>query len=253
MSDARVNDATGEGRSSILARIERFRALDVEVPPAWQAKRDLAGVVRQLLDCLCATDAEESELRRAADRIREIADRFANTPRMTEPPGVAETALVPGGTFSGMETFHDRSPLVGRSNPIAPPLQLAPDGETGLVTGTGYFGNAYEGAPGCVHGGFLAAAFDELLGMACIFSGNPGMTGTLEIRYRSPTPIRCELRFEGRLDGVEGRKIRTSGCVWAGERLCAEATGIFVSIDTSKFRELNEARSRRLEEEACDV
>ena len=242
-----LSDASEYARSAILERIARFRTLDVDVPPVWQAKRDLAASVRELLDCICATDAGEADLLDASDAIREMAERFKKSPRMTDPPGVAETALAAGGTFSGIETFHDRSPVVGRSNPIAPPLHLAPDAETGLVTGTGFFGNAYEGAPGCVHGGFLAAAFDELLGMACIFSGNPGMTGTLEIRYRSPTPVRTELRFEGRLDRVEGRRILTSGGVWSGEVLCAESTGVFVSIDVGKFQELDEQRRRRLE------
>jgi len=237
------NDAVFE-RSLILERIAKFRSEDADVPPIWQAKRELATSVRALLDCICATDAGEPDLRRAATEIRGMAERFARGPLVTDPMGIAEMAL------SGMETFHDRSPLVGRSNPIAPPLDLAPDAESGLVGGTGYFGNAYEGAPGCVHGGFLAAAFDELLGMACIFSGNPGMTGTLEIKYRSPTPIRTELRFEGRLDRVEGRRIYTSGAVYFGEVCCAESTGIFVSIDRKKFEDLNETRRTRLEGEA---
>lgn len=237
-----MSDDSEYDKSAILERIAQFHSEDVEVPPVWQAKRELAKSVRALLDCLCATDAAEGDLRDAASGIHEMAERFSKKPLMNDPPGIAEMAL------SGMETFHDRSPLVGRSNPIAPPLDLAPDAETGLVTGRGFFGNAYEGAPGCVHGGFLAAAFDELLGMACIFSGNPGMTGTLEIRYRSPTPVRTELYFEGRLDRVEGRRIYTSGSVSSGDVCCAEATGIFVSIDRQKFEDLNDARRRRLDD-----
>lgn len=236
-----MSNDPGEDESAILERIAQFRSEDVDVPPIWHAKRELASSVRALLDCLCVTDAAERDIRRAATEIRGMAEHFADEPRMTNPAGIAEMAL------SGMETFHDRSPLVGRSNPIAPPLEFVPDGEFGLVRGTGFFGNAYEGAPGCVHGGFLAAAFDELLGMATIFSGNPGMTGTLEIKYRSPTPIRKELRFEGRFDRIEGRRIYTSGSVYSDDVLCAESTGIFVSIDREKFEELAEKRRERLE------
>jgi acyl-coenzyme A thioesterase PaaI-like protein len=239
-----LSNDSGDERSLILERIAQFRSEDADVPPIWQAKRELATSVRALLDCICVTDAAESELRDAAAEVRGMAERFVKEPFMTDPLGIAEMAL------SGMETFHDRSPLVGRSNPIAPPLDLAPDAESGLVKGTGFFGNAYEGAPGCVHGGFLAAAFDELLGMACIFSGNPGMTGTLEIRYRSPTPVRTELRFEGRLDRVEGRRIYTSGAVYSGDVCCAESTGIFVSIDRKKFEDLNQSRRERLDADA---
>jgi hypothetical protein len=222
--------------ASILDRIARFRSDGIEVSGTWPAKRELAAALRELLDCVCATDASEDELRRTADEIRATARRFAAQPVVVEPKGVAEMAL------AGMETFHDRSPLVGLSNPLAPPLEMLPDPEAGIVRGTGTFGSAYEGAPGCVHGGFIASAFDELLGMACIFSGNPGMTGELTTRYRRPTPIRTELRFEGRLDRVEGRRIYTVGEVYAGDQKTAEATGLFISIDRAKFEELNEKR-----------
>ncbi len=83
------------------------------------------------------------------------------------------------------------------------------------VEGRGTFGVAYEGPPGHVHGGFLAAAFDEVLGMAQSLTGNPGMTGTLTIRYRRPTPLLTELVFEAYVDRVEGRKIFTHGTLSA--------------------------------------
>ena len=57
------------------------------------------------------------------------------------------------------------------------------------------------------------------------------MTGRLTVHYRSPTPLHTELRFEGALDGVDGRKILTRGELWAGDVLCAEAEGLFISID----------------------
>ena len=37
------------------------------------------------------------------------------------------------------------------------------------------FGSAYEGPPGCVHGGFVAAAFDEVLGFVQSLGGQPGL------------------------------------------------------------------------------
>ena len=54
------------------------------------------------------------------------------------------------------------------------------------MVGTATFGAAYEGPPGCVHGGFVAAAFDEVLGSTQSLSGEPGMTGRLTVNYRSP-------------------------------------------------------------------
>ncbi len=228
---------------SILDRIAEHRSLLEEAPGTWPAKRRLAAAVRELTDCICATDANEDELLAAAQQIEAQAHRFAAQPRMVNPPGVAEMALA-----GGMEIFHDRSPLMGLSNPMAPPLELEPDMEAGEIRGGVDFGNAYEGAPGCVHGGFLAAALDEALGMACIFSDSPGMTGELTIRYLKPTPTKTPLRVEARLDRIERRKIYTSGEILAGDVVTVRATGIFISIAREKFEELREAQQRRGEE-----
>jgi hypothetical protein len=145
--------------------------------------------------------------------------------------------------------FYDHSPMLGMANPLAPPIALRlVDGSTceGLAT----FGSAYEGPPGCVHGGYVAAAFDEVLGAAQSLSGTPGMTGTLTIVYRSPTPLNEELRITGRFDGTEGRKVFASGTLHAGDRLCAEATGVFISIDGERFTRLQELRAERAARQA---
>jgi acyl-coenzyme A thioesterase PaaI-like protein len=86
-----------------------------------------------------------------------------------------------------------------------------------------------------VHGGFLAAAFDEVLGMAQSLTGNPGMTGTLTIRYRRPTPLLTELTFEAFVDRVEGRKIFTHGTLSANGLLTAEAEGLFIAVGQERF------------------
>ena len=216
-----------------------------EAPGTWPAKRRLAATIRELMDCICATDASEKELLAAADQIEACAHRFSTQPKMLNPPGVAEMALA-----GGMETFHDRSPLMGLSNPMAPPLELKPDTEAGEIRGAVNFGNAYEGAPGCVHGGFLAAAFDEALGMACIFSDSPGMTGELTIRYLKPTPTKTPLRLVARLDRIERRKIYTSGEILMGDVVLARSTGIFISIAHERFEELREEQKQRSRSES---
>ncbi len=99
--------------------------------------------------------------------------------------------------------------------------------------GSAVFGSAYEGPPGAVHGGYVAAAFDEVLGYVQSMSGSPGMTGTLTVKYRKPTPIHTELFFEAELLRVEGRKIFTHGELFAGDLLTAEADGLFISVDRS--------------------
>jgi acyl-coenzyme A thioesterase PaaI-like protein len=138
--------------------------------------------------------------------------------------------------------FIDHSPLIGPLNPLAPPITIAIDGTT--VTGTVVFGGAYEGPPGCVHGGFIAAAFDEVLGVTQGMSGTPGMTARLTIQYRSPSPLHQQLQLVGNIDHIDGRKIFTRGelRVAADGRLCAEAEGLFISMNTEVFQRLMQAR-----------
>ena len=106
------------------------------------------------------------------------------------------------------------------------------------------FGSAYEGPPGSVHGGVVAATFDEVLGMTQSLSGQPGMTGTLTVKYRRPTPLHRDLRFEGTLDRVDGRKIFTTGRCFDGDTLTAEAEGLFVRVDFEKIVAMMADRDR---------
>ena len=228
-----------------IDRIANYREQLEQAPGTWPAKRLLADSVRQLMDCLCATDAPEEELLAIAAQVQQSAERFQVQPRMTNLPGVAEGSLA-----GGMEMFMDRSPLVGRSNPLAPPVTLDPDHAAKVVRGSVYFGRAYEGAPGCVHGGFVAATFDEALGLACVFSGVPGMTGEITVRYRKPTPLEVPLRLEARFDSQDGRKIYNSGELYAGDVLVAESSGIFISIPREKFEALRQAQLERQKKSA---
>ncbi len=227
-------------QSEILEQIAEHRARLDDAPGNWAAKRKLAAAVRELMDCLCATDAPSEELLSIAAEVEKSARRFANQPRMLRPPGVAEASLL-----GGMESFMDRSPIKGLANPVAPPAELTPDHDAKVVHGSVTFGNAYEGAPGCAHGGWVAAIFDEALGMACIFSGGPAMTVELTVTYRKPTPTKVPLRIEARFDRQVGRKIYTSGDLWAGDQLIAQSQGLFIAIDFAKFEQLRAEKSAR--------
>jgi acyl-coenzyme A thioesterase PaaI-like protein len=130
--------------------------------------------------------------------------------------------------------YFPTSPIAGILNPIAPPVRLeVVDGEDGTpaeIRATAWFDYPYEGPPSCVHGGVIAATFDEILGAANMVSGNPGMTGTLTVRYRKPTPLRTDLRLEARFLERDGRKIRTWAGMYHGDVLTAEADGLFIEV-----------------------
>jgi len=199
-----------------------------------RARADLAAEVRAMIREILTTQATPDEVRRVHELVRAgVAALAAGAHGVAD--GVGEAALIERG-----RNFLARSPVMGSINPLAMPLAITVIGEgaSAAVEGRVTFSNAYEGAPGCVHGGFVASTFDEVLGVAQSASGNPGMTVNLTVDYRSPTPIKRELVFRGWCEKVEGRKIFTRGTVHADDTLCAEATGLFVSMRPELFERL---------------
>ncbi|CAB4642608.1 unannotated protein [freshwater metagenome] len=151
---------------------------------------------------------------------------------------------VPGSAASDSH-FSDRSPIYGAMNPLSMPMKMGlvdGGGEFGSVTGEAVFTELYEGPPGHCHGGFIAAAFDEVLGMAQSLTGRPGMTGKLSITYRAPTPLNTPIHFVGWVEKVEGRKIFTKGTAHNGETLCAESEGLFLSMPAELMERLKKGR-----------
>lgn len=210
-----------------------------------QEVRNLADAVRDLIHQMVATEAPLDVFAGVAEDLRQVARRFEGYPRQYLYSGAGESALAdPQSVGSDYEGPFDNSPVMGRANPLAPPLKLQVLDEK--VVGSAIYGAAYEGPPGCVHGGYVAAAMDELLGLVQTLGGRPGMTGRLIVHYRSPTPLHTELRLEGTLDRVDGRKTFCSGRIWAGDQLCAEAEGLFVSVDFAKIAALAAQSDRRL-------
>lgn len=200
-------------------------------------RRRLADASRLVIERLVASGAPADMLTTAAERMEAFAETLGGYPYGRTYEGYAEPANAPKP-----QEFFDHSPLSGSANPIAPPMRM--EVVDGVVHGEIRFGAAYEGPPGCVHGGFVAAVHDEILGMANSTNGQPGMTGTLTVRYRQPTPLRTDLRLEATLDRVDGRKQYCTSKLWAGDVLCNEAEGIFVTIGLDRFKELLAKRER---------
>lgn len=219
---------------------ERLRAIGGAEPTRYRSEaRRLGSTMRAVIDRLVATQAPPEELAAAADQLEAIAARLAGYPKGRRYDGYAEAA-----TAGDPGAFFDWSPLLGRANPLAPPLSV--EVVDGRVVGRVRFGSAYEGPPGCAHGGFIAAAFDDVLGIVQSMSGHPSMTANLSVRYRKPTPLHADLTFFGTLLGVHGRKVTTSGELFAGEVLTAEAEALFISVNLGTLEELLAERQRRL-------
>ncbi len=203
--------------------------------------RDLADELRGIAEALATRDLADNDLVEAAALARELRSRLQGPVRQRwyEAEGGAKPS--PDSSSS----YLDQSPVRGLHNPVAPPLvtQIVerPDG-TRILEGRTRLGSTYEGPPHGVHGGWVAALFDEVLGAAQGLSTSPGVTAILRVRYRHLTPIDEDLLFEGWIHKEEGRRLTMRATCRAGDLLTADAEGIFLRVD---FKEIQKRMQER--------
>ena len=187
-----------------------------------RASHRLAEQMRRIIARLAVVRPPAAELERAADAAEAFADRLDALPQRTRSWEISEAGLLP-------RDFVAFSPVSGRSNPMSPPVMLqveegAEDGQV-VITGEVTFGPAYEGPPGHVHGGWVAAMFDEALGFAQLA---PGFTAYLHVNYRKPTPLNARLAIKAWVDSVDGRKRMVKGECHLDGVLLSDAEGLFI-------------------------
>ena len=81
--------------------------------------------------------------------------------------------------------------LCGRDNNVGLKMIWENHPEEGEIRSTVTVAEDFNGYPGIVHGGILAAMLDETAGRAILLEGDPDelmVTAKLEIAYRRPTP-----------------------------------------------------------------
>ncbi len=185
----------------------------------------LAESVRRLIDVTVKIDAPPERLAGAAAQVDAlVADLLRSVP---DPP----PARYPGGGATPADVF-PYDCVIGQWNPLAPPVHI--EWHDPLAIGSVRFGTAYEGPPGCVHGAVIGAAFDQVLNVANLMSGAAGPTVRLEMRYRQPTPLHRQVRFEGWVEQREERKIHTAGRLLVDGSVTVEAEGVFVVVDVNR-------------------
>jgi acyl-coenzyme A thioesterase PaaI-like protein len=91
----------------------------------------------------------------------------------------------------------------------------------------------YEGPPGAVHGGIVAAYLDEILGGAVVHAtGKVAVTGELTVRYIAPAPPETPLLGRARIVADHGRYVDVEGSLeeFGAARIVATARGRFFPI-----------------------
>lgn len=186
-------------------------------------KHELVRQAKRIVEAVALVDIEDSqddELVSLITSAMGLADELEAYPSLRRKGGLSTAGGEDG-------VLMERSGISGRSNPLAPPLYIDMTDDE-ITRGHAIWTDAYEGPTHSLHGGFVAAAFDDLLGCAQMASGYAGFTGTLTVRMILPTPLNRRIDYEAGVRSVEGRKILCWGTAKDGDSLLAEAECLFI-------------------------
>jgi hypothetical protein len=210
-----------------LPHVERHPGLQGRATEA----HALADELRRLIRLAVSTAPPPRETAELTAELAALADRLERHVPDQPLPRYAPAEEGP----SRDSLVEDSMPFdltVGRFNPLALPVLLT--AEPPKVLGRGVFNVAYEGAPGCVHGGALAATFDIVFSAANSIAGSSGPTVRLSLRYRRPTLINEETLFEGWVTEANERRVFSEGRIIQGGVVTVEAEGEFAIFDRTE-------------------
>jgi uncharacterized protein (TIGR00369 family) len=115
--------------------------------------------------------------------------------------------------------------VCGRSNPVGLYMRFHDDGDKEVVSEFTVPAH-YQGYPGIVHGGVLAAMLDEVVARVSMISDHHHfmMSVRLQVLYRLPVPVETPLRVVGRIVRLRGRLGKAEGRIHLpGGKVACEA------------------------------
>ncbi|KAI9775465.1 MAG: hypothetical protein M1839_001082 [Geoglossum umbratile] len=132
--------------------------------------------------------------------------------------------------------------LAGPGKIVVPPLTWS-EREGKSFVAISYLGPDLCGHPGVIHGGLLATMLDEGLARCCFpaLPNKVGVTATLSVTYRRPTPAGSFVALRAKTVKVEGRKAWVEGHIETlpedGEEpvVLAEASGLFIEPKNASY------------------
>ncbi len=98
------------------------------------------------------------------------------------------------------------------------------------------FRSGAEGPPGHVHGGALAAALDEAMGIGAWLSGHQVVAAKLSVEFKRLVPLELPAMLEAWVESAEGRKVTTRGRIVGpdGEAYTL-GEGLYVTLAPDRF------------------
>ena len=195
----------------------------------WQARQRLASATRALNEKLVSTDIDPELAAVLTEKIEGLAAELRQAQQVTGLVDMAKRGQ--RGTID--DVMGELVSVGGRSHPCSPELRWQE--ASNRITGTVKFGQAFEGPPGHVHGGWVAGVLDHLMGMTHVRTGHPGMTGGLSVRYLNPTPLNQVIEVSAKATELDDKRTEVKAEMRFGETTTATAAAIFVRVDREKF------------------
>lgn len=183
--------------------------------------------------------------------IQEPSRRSARPARGTEPPDGADVPQrAPGAPGPGEALVSHYRHCFGCGTDHPTGLhQRATAGEGMDVVAVVEITQAHQGAPGLAHGGVIATAMDEAMGVVTRLLRLPVVTVRLEVDYRQPVPVGTTLHIASRITGQRGRKVYTEALGHLGAAdgpVAVEAAALFLQVPLEHF--LDHGNAEQLKE-----
>ncbi len=146
-------------------------------------------------------------------------------------------------TDSRIPPHHDPSCWGCGDNPTG--LRLPQPIAEGLTEYEAYlaFDERHQGGPGIVHGGIVAGALDEAVGLLATWYAFPTVTARIFVRYRRPVPINTELLLKATLDDVRGRRLHVNATLGDAGEPFAECRAALLQVPLEHFLQTPEGRA----------
>jgi acyl-coenzyme A thioesterase PaaI-like protein len=197
-----------------------FKLLDVsdeEIDELEARYGPLATAVRELVDATIRSRAGDDVVLPALAQIQAITKQLQDD----QIDGAAGRVVVDSG-----RAWNWGNAAIGLRNAVAPPMDVV-HGPDARMHADVHLGSAYEGPPGCVHGGVSALLLDHIMGVTASQMMRVTLTGTLTLKYCNPLPL-GDVRLDAWISGEEGRKIFVEATIKGAVGVALEAHGIFI-------------------------
>lgn len=120
--------------------------------------------------------------------------------------------------------------------------------EGGSLTAEHVVPERFQGAPGAVHGGIVAALLDEACSQVVVPVLSPAVTSRLDIRYLAPVPVGEPVRVAAQVVEADDRRAAAEGTIQEESGLLlAHARAELVLVRREHFLQTPGGRARGLD------